>query len=70
MHDKQQSGEQRREFLKKAAKTSVVIAAGGVALTGCSGGSRIDHLNAKQSKKVEILYQKSPQWTLYYSVAK
>ncbi|RAX57877.1 hypothetical protein CCZ01_04410 [Helicobacter monodelphidis] len=59
----------RREFLKKAAKGSVTIAAGAAILTGCSG-ERLSHLSNKKSKKTEVLYQKSPHWELYYSVAK
>lgn len=71
MQEKTSNASNRREFLKKAAKTSVVFAAGGVVLsTGCSTGDKVAHLSNKQSKKEEILYQKSPTWNLYYSVAK
>lgn len=59
----------RREFLKKSFKGSVMVAGATVLATGCAG-DKLTHLSNKKSKKEEILYQKSPAWDIYYSVAK
>ncbi len=60
----------RREFLKKTAKTSVAIAGTSVALAGCGKKGTSENLVRGKSPKTEILYQKTKQWDLYYSVAK
>ncbi|WP_104722279.1 twin-arginine translocation signal domain-containing protein [Helicobacter mesocricetorum] len=60
----------RREFLKGAAKTSVAVAGVGVVLAGCDKKIESKNIIRGKSKKEEILYQKSKQWDLYYSVAK
>ncbi len=58
----------RRDFLKKSG--SIVAVAGAVAITAGCTTDKLTHLSNKKSKKEEILYQKSPDWALYYSVAK
>ncbi|AWI35053.1 twin-arginine translocation signal domain-containing protein [Helicobacter apodemus] len=60
----------RREFLKNATKTSVAVAGVGVVLAGCSKNTPNENVVQGKSPKEEILYQKSKQWDLYYSVAK
>lgn len=60
----------RREFLKKSAKTSVAVASVSIALAGCGKKGTSENLISGKSPKQEILYQKTPQWDLYYSVAK
>ncbi|MBX7491293.1 hypothetical protein [Helicobacter turcicus] len=60
----------RREFLKTTAKTSVAVAGVSVALAGCGKKGTSENLIRGKSPKTEILYQKTKQWELYYSVAK
>lgn len=60
----------RREFLKTTAKTSVAVAGAGVVLAGCGKKGTRENLVRGKSPKQEILYQKTQQWDLYYSVAK
>ncbi|WP_026943223.1 twin-arginine translocation signal domain-containing protein [Helicobacter rodentium] len=60
----------RREFLKTTAKTSVAVAGAGVVLAGCGKKGTSENLVRGKSPKQEILYQKTQQWDLYYSVAK
>ena len=60
----------RREFLKKSAKTSVAVAGVSIALAGCGKKGTSENLIRGKSPKQEILYQKTQQWDLYYSVAK
>ncbi|TLD85662.1 hypothetical protein [Helicobacter sp. MIT 05-5294] len=60
----------RREFLKNATKTSVVIAGAGAMLAGCGKKGTSENLVRGKSPKQEILYQKTKQWNEYYSVAK
>lgn len=60
----------RRKFLKNVTKTSIVVAGAGVVLAGCGKKGSSDNLVRGKSPKKEILYQKTPQWDLYYSVAK
>ena len=60
----------RREFLKNATKTSVVVATSGVVLAGCGKKGSSENLVRGKSPKTEILYQKTQQWDNYYSVAK
>lgn len=60
----------RREFLKTTAKASLAVAGTSVILGGCAKKGDGSKLVRGKSPKEEILYQKSPQWNLYYSVAK
>lgn len=60
----------RREFLKTTAKTSVAVAGAGVVLAGCGKKGTSENLVRGKSPKQEILYRKTQQWDLYYSVAK
>ncbi|CAM2934647.1 hypothetical protein B6S12_07505 [Helicobacter valdiviensis] len=60
----------RREFLKTATKTSVAIAGVSVVLAGCGKKGTSENLVRGKSPKEEILYQKTKQWDMYYSVAK
>ncbi|CAM3535742.1 MULTISPECIES: twin-arginine translocation signal domain-containing protein [Helicobacter] len=60
----------RREFLKTTAKTSVAVAGVSIALAGCGKKGTSENLVRGKSPKKEILYQKTQQWDLYYSVAK
>lgn len=61
----------RRDFLKNAAKTSAVVAIGGLALTGCS--SKIPRakngIKISSDKKKEILYRSTKNWNSYYASA-
>ena len=59
----------RREFLKNAT-TSIAVAGVSVALAGCSKKGSSENLVRGKSPKTEILYQKTKQWDMYYSVAK
>ena len=60
----------RREFLKTTAKTSIALTGAGIALAGCGKRGSSENLVRGKSPKNEILYQKTQQWDLYYSVAK
>lgn len=60
----------RREFLKTTAKASLAVAGTSVVLGGCAKKGDGSKLVRGKSPKEEILYQKSPQWDMYYSVAK
>ena len=60
----------RREFLKNATKTSIAVAGVSVALAGCSNKGSSENVVRGKSTKKEILYQKTKQWDMYYSVAK
>ena len=60
----------RREFLKNATKTSIAVAGVSVALAGCSKKGSSENLVRGKSPKTELLYQKTKQWDMYYSVAK
>ena len=60
----------RREFLKNATKTSIAVAGVSVALAVCSKKGNSENLVRGKSPKTEILYQKTKQWDMYYSVAK
>ncbi|NLU33679.1 Uncharacterised protein [Wolinella succinogenes] len=60
----------RRKFLVKAGKTSVLLAGGAIVLSGCNNEPKASpELTRGKSKKTEILYQKSPHWEEYFSVA-
>lgn len=61
----------RRRFLVNAGKTTVATAAAGMVVSNALAG---DAKPAKQivrgkTKKVEILYQKTPTWESYYKRA-
>ena len=60
----------RREFLKNATKTSIAVAGVSVALAGCSKKGSSENLVRGKSPKTVILYQKTKQSDMYYSVAK
>ncbi|MGP1451136.1 MAG: hypothetical protein ACTTJS_08495 [Wolinella sp.] len=62
-----QKDNSRRDFLKSAAKTTVVATAVGAGVVGCGGNKVTDNLTRGESTKEEIIYQRSPQWNLYYS---
>lgn len=58
------------ESFKTTAKTSVAVAGVSIALAGCGKKGTSENLVRGKSPKKEILYQKTQQWDLYYSVAK
>ena len=60
----------RREFLKNATKTSIAVAGVSVALAGCSKKGSSENLVRGKYPNTEILYQRTKQWDMYYSVAK
>lgn len=59
----------RRKFIVNAGKTSVLLASGAVAFSGCSNGEMAPELVRGKSPKKEILYQKTPHWEAYFSIA-
>ena len=56
--------------MKNATKTSIAVAGVSVALAGCSKKGNSENLVRGKAPKTEILYQKTKQWDMYYSVAK
>lgn len=68
-----QNKNSRRDFLKNASKTSVAVAVGGIAITGCGSDSKNSKANGVaegHSKKKEILYRDTKNWNSYYASAK
>lgn len=59
----------RRKFIVNAGKTSVLLASGAVALSGCSDKEMAPELTRGKSPKKEVLYQKSAYWDAYYNIA-
>ncbi|CZE45745.1 twin-arginine translocation signal domain-containing protein [Campylobacter geochelonis] len=57
----------RRDFLKKAAVGAVGVAAVSV---NASAAVPKDKIKKDSGKKAETLYQRTPQWELYYTNAK
>ncbi|MGP1451141.1 MAG: hypothetical protein ACTTJS_08520 [Wolinella sp.] len=60
----------RRKFLVNAGKTSVILAGGAIAFSGCNGenSASATQLTRGKSPKEEILYQKTAHWEQYFSV--
>lgn len=73
MNDLMQNQKSRRDFLKNASKTSVAVAVGGIAITGCGSNPKNSLANGVaqgHSKKKEILYRDTQNWNSYYASAK
>lgn len=61
----------RRSFLKSAAKTSAVVAVGGLAFAGCSNDipRSKNGIKISSEKKKETLYRSTKNWIAYYAAA-
>lgn len=58
--------EERRSFLKKALTGAAVVGVAGVSANAVTS----ENIKNSSGKKPETLYQKTPEWELYYKQSK